>query len=91
MHPSGVYLMFTQAGADLFAYSMAAFVRITDSSRTSRHVRKVPTRDSCTATLPALFNHLVGGDQQARRHSEAECLCGLKVDDEAEPRRLLKR
>jgi hypothetical protein len=39
MHPSGVYLMFTQAGADLFAYSMAAFVRITDSSRTSRHVR----------------------------------------------------
>ena len=39
----------------------------------------------------ALFNHLVGGDQQARRHSEAKCLGGLKIDDEAEPRRLFER
>ena len=38
----------------------------------------------------SLFDHLVGGDQQSGRHSEAERLGSLKVDDEAEPRRLLK-
>src|SRR5439155_15924208 len=53
--------------------------------------QNLPTRDSCTAALPALFNHLVGGDQQARRHSEAECLCGLEIDHHLELVRLFYR
>src|ERR1035437_9199812 len=39
-------------------YSMSALLRITDSSRTSSHVRKVPGRDSCTATNWTLVSRL---------------------------------
>src|SRR5260370_34359473 len=42
-------------------FRTSALVRITDSSRTSRHVRKVPLPDSCTATNGrSLFDHHVG-------------------------------
>src|SRR5260370_32088548 len=34
---------------------MSALMRITDSSRTLRHVRKVPTPDLCSAAKPSLF------------------------------------
>ena len=36
----------------------------------------------------ASFDHLVGGDEQARRHGEAEHSGGLGVDDKVELRRL---
>src|SRR6266849_9528113 len=48
--------VYVAAGAPMFALK-----RITDSSRTSRHVRKVPLPDSCTATNGrSLFDHHVG-------------------------------
>jgi hypothetical protein len=34
--------------------AMSALKRITDSSRTSREVRKVPTRDSCTEAIESV-------------------------------------
>ena len=42
--------------------------------------------------MPArLFDHLVGGDEQRGRHSEAKHPCGLMVDDQLEPARLYDR
>ena len=42
--------------------------------------------------MPArLFDHLVGGDEQRGRHSDAEHPCGLMVDDQLEPARLYDR
>ena len=40
---------------------------------------------------PLSFNHLVGGDKQARRHRQAECLRGLEVEDRFVPGRRLHR
>ena len=39
----------------------------------------------------ASFDHLVGGDEQRRRHGEAEHLGGLAIDDELELGRLHDR
>ena len=46
---------------------MSAFVRITDSSQTSRHVRFVPNSE----VGGFLFDHLVGASEQCRRHYDA--------------------
>src|SRR4029077_5512206 len=39
----------------------------------------------------SLFDHLVGGDQQARRNGQAKCLRRFEVDDGFELRRRLHR
>jgi len=41
----------------------------------------LPTADLCTATKSNLLDHLVGGDQQARRHGQAERLRSLEIED----------
>ena len=53
-----------------------------DSSRTSRKVRFVPSRDSCSAAKTSLFDDLVGTDEQAWRNSDPECPRGFEIDDE---------
>jgi hypothetical protein len=42
-----------------------------------RHVRKVPTADSCTVAKARLIDRLVGGEQR-RRHIAPECPGGLQ-------------
>jgi hypothetical protein len=42
--------------------------------------RDGPEADSCTAAKRALFDHLVGAGEQARRHANAERLRGLEID-----------
>src|ERR1700687_1690014 len=46
---------FTSLNSPHCVSSMSALKRITDASQTLRHVRKVPTPDSCTAALLGLF------------------------------------
>src|SRR5439155_22251452 len=57
-----------------------------DQSIFERH--RASGADSCTAANDAhgndLLDHLVGGGEQAGWNFEAECLCGLKIDDELE-------
>ncbi len=59
---------------------MSALVRITDSSRTSRHVRKVPFPDSCIAAKQTLFDHFVRAGEHRCRQIEAERLGGFQID-----------
>src|ERR1700687_2663998 len=42
--------------------------------------QNLPTRDSCTATNIASFDHLVGALLEQRRHVQAERFGGLEVD-----------
>ena len=56
----------------------------TDIYRKGRHVSKVPGTDSCTAPDGSLFDHLVRACEQRSRYFEAECLCGLEINDEFE-------
>ena len=69
----------------------SATERRTDSTRTSRHVRFVPGRDSCTATRARLFDHLVGASKQGWRHGDTERLRGLQVNDQFKFNWLLNR
>src|SRR5258706_10328124 len=61
---------------------MSALKRITDSSRTSCHVRNVPTGDSCTAANSTLFDHLVSSGEDVRWYGESERLGSFEVDDQ---------
>jgi hypothetical protein len=74
-----------RSGGDLavpiLALAEVALKRITDSSRTSYRVRKVPTGDSCTAALLGLFDHLVGVEQEVVGDDEAQSLRHLEIDD----------
>src|SRR5258706_13870761 len=55
---------------------MSALTRIADSSRTLRHVRKVPTSDSCTAAIGRTIRspRRPGGDQISAYYN-----CNAKV------------
>src|SRR5215472_3085674 len=48
------------------------------------NIRFVPKADSCTATNSRLFDHLVGGVQQANWYAETQRLGGFEVDDKFE-------
>jgi len=49
------------------------------------------SRCSKVVQTPSLFDHLVGGGEQRRRHREAEHSGSRGVDDEFEPARLHHR
>ena len=66
-------------------HMLSAYHPIATIERTSRKVSK----DS--DILRALFDHLVGGQQQTGRHFEAERSGGLHVDDKLELGRLEDR
>ena len=57
---------------------MSALLRLTDSSRTSRHVRKVPI----AAVGQPLLYHFVGALLDGQRHVDAKGLGGLEVHHE---------
>jgi hypothetical protein len=59
----------------------SALVRIPDSPRALRHFRKVPLATNAPQQTASLFNHVVSKSEQRRRHSEAERLGGLQVDE----------
>jgi hypothetical protein len=61
----------------------------TDIAKILRHVRFVPTRDSCTAAKSSSFDHLVGQGEQRWWHLQAEAPGRLEIDDKLEFGRLL--
>jgi hypothetical protein len=46
-------------------FAMSALALTTDIERSPPHVRKVPTRDSCSAAFASLFDHFVGNGEQS--------------------------
>jgi hypothetical protein len=68
--------------------------RFTVSARCPLLLRERPNR--CVALGDAtgyrsLFDDLIGGIQQAKRHGEAECLGGLEIDQQLELGRTVDR
>jgi hypothetical protein len=51
------------------------------SSDIARGLRKVPLATNAPQQTASLFNHVVSKGEQRRRHSEAERLGGLQVDE----------
>src|SRR5258706_10643466 len=66
---------------------MSALVRITDSSRTSREVRKVPRSEVGAES----FDYFVGERHQIRRQLNSGGICGFQIDHERIASRLLER
>jgi hypothetical protein len=65
-------------------YATSAFPLKADIRSPFNHVRFMPKADSCTAAKSALFDHLVGGDEQRRWHIETECFRSPEVDTKLE-------
>src|SRR5258708_29000065 len=61
-----------------------------DIVRPPRHVRLVPTGDSCIAAK-SLFDHLIGRREERCRNLETERAGCLEIDDQMEARGLLDR
>jgi hypothetical protein len=59
----------------------SAFHPIATKSRTSRHFGIGPLATNAPQQTASLFNHVVSKGEQRRRHSEAERLGGLQVDE----------
>src|SRR6516165_2068662 len=62
-----------------------------DIGTQSRNVRFVPKAAVSNRSKKALFDHLVGAGEQRGRHSEAEGVGALEVDDQFELRGKLNR
>jgi len=58
---------------------------IADIEQWDRHVRVVPTRDSCIAAKSFLFDHLVGEREQRGGKFDTNRFCRLEVDHQFEP------
>ena len=67
---------------------ISANVRLVKSRHVSAHSRRPLSANSGHQRL---FDHFVGESQQFRRDREPERLCGLHVDHQLEPGRLLDR
>jgi hypothetical protein len=69
----------------------SACLPISDMSRGCQIRRDVPITDICSAANCSLFDYLVGGGEQGRRHGEAQRLRGDEIDDKIELGWLLDR
>jgi hypothetical protein len=63
---------------------MSALPPKADIAARRLNVRFVPIADSCRAANRSLFDDLVGGREQRRRHGKAEHPGGLMIDDQLE-------
>jgi hypothetical protein len=70
---------------------MSALPPKADIAEHRRDVRFVPIADSYGAANRSLFDNLVGGREQRRRHGKAEHPGGLMIDDQLELARLYDR
>jgi hypothetical protein len=71
--------------------TMSALPPKADIRRQLVDVRFGPEADSCTAAKGGLFDHLVGGNEQRARHSQAKSGGCLLIDLKLEFDRLLDR
>src|ERR1700737_2769887 len=62
-----------------------------DIQREGRHVSKVPKTDSCRSATAALFDHLVGAEQQAGGEFQSDNFGGFQTYREIETAGLLDR
>ena len=63
---------------------MSALPPKADIGTQSRNVRFVPKADKVRRSKMALFDHLVGADEQRRRHGDPERFSRLKIDNYVE-------
>ena len=69
----------------------SALPQSTDIGSHSEEGSFVPGPDSCSAAKSILFNHLVGGDLQSKRHCEPERLGRFEIDHQLKLRWLHDR
>jgi len=60
---------------------MSALLPKADIAESDWHVRFVPKADICSAAKKHLFDHLVGADEQCRRHGDPERFSRLEIDN----------
>src|SRR5438105_7234398 len=63
-------------------YHMSDFGLISAFRLPPEKVAKVPIADSCTATIAASFEQLVGTNEERQRHLKPERPGSLEVDDQ---------